>query len=112
MLPCHLVMNKVITAKAQFQPIAHGCFVKHNMASFCKAVVHNKPIKCPVPGCANWVYRYNMEQNMKVDEDHSKFDASPSEQEVWQCFPAEQRALEVGETTNNATQKVARAAKR
>ena len=49
---------------------------------------------------------------MKVDEDHSNFEASPSEQEVWRLFPAEQRALEVGETANNATQKVARATKR
>ena len=49
---------------------------------------------------------------MKVDEDHSNFEASPSEQEVWRLSPAEQRALEVGETANNATQKVGRAAKR
>ena len=35
---------------------------------------------------------------MKVDEDHSNFEASPSEQEVWWLSPAEQRALEVGET--------------
>ena len=33
---------------------------------------------------------------MKVDEDHSNFNASPLEQEVWQHFPAEQHALEVG----------------
>ena len=49
---------------------------------------------------------------MKVDEDHSNFVASPSEQEVCRLSPAEQRALEVGEIANNATQKVARAAKR
>ena len=48
---------------------------------------------------------------MKVDEDHFNFEASPSEQEVWRLSPAEVR-LEVGETANNATQKVARAAKR
>ena len=48
---------------------------------------------------------------MKVDEDHSNFEASPSEQEVWRRSPNEQRALEVGETTNDATQKVARAPK-
>ena len=48
---------------------------------------------------------------MKVDEDHSKFAASSSEQEVWRLSPAEQRAFEVGETATNATQKVARAAK-
>ena len=113
---CHLVMNKVKTAKAHFQPTAascaHGCFVKHNIASLCKPVVHNEPIKCPVPGCPDCVFRYNMEQHMKVDEDHSNFEASPSEQEVWRLCPAEQCALEVGETANNATQKVARAAKR
>ena len=109
-------MNKVKTAKAHFQPTAascaHGCFVKHNMASLCKPVVHNEPIKCPVPGCPHWVFRYNMEQHMKVEQDRSNFEASPSEQEVWQLSPAEQRTLEVGETANNATQKVARAAKR
>ena len=50
---CHLIMNKVKTAKAHFQATAascgHGCFVKHNMACLCKQVVHNEPIKCPVP---------------------------------------------------------------
>ena len=49
---------------------------------------------------------------MKVDEDHSNFEASPSEQEVWRRSQAEECTLEVGETANNATQKVARAAKR
>ena len=48
---------------------------------------------------------------MKVDEDHSNFEASPSEPEVWHSA-AEQRALEAGATANNATQKIARAAKR
>ena len=86
--------------------------MKHNMASLCKLVVHNEPIKCPAPKCPNWVFRYNMEQHMQVDEDHSNFEASPSEQEVLRLSPVEQRALEVGETANNATQKVARAAKR
>ena len=65
-----------------------------------------------VGGCLDWVFRCNMEQHMKVDEVHSNFEASPSEQEVWRLSPAEQRALEVGETANNATQKVAHAAKR
>ena len=60
----------------------------------------------------DWVFGYNMEQHIKVDEDHSKFEASPSDQEVWRLSPAEQRALKVGETANNATQKVAGAAKR
>ena len=49
---------------------------------------------------------------MKVDEDHANFEASPSEQEVWRLSPAEQRALEVGETANDATPKAARAGKR
>ena len=31
---------------------------------------------------------------MKVDEDHSNFEASPSEQEVWWRSTVEQRALE------------------
>ena len=62
--------------------------------------------------CTNWVYPYHMEQRMKVDEDYSKFEASPSEQEVWRRSLAEKRALEVGESGNNATQKVARAAKK
>lgn len=65
-----IVVNKVTTAKAQFQPInafcAHRWFVKHDMA-LCKMFVDNEPIKCPVLGCANWVY-YDMEQHMKVDE--------------------------------------------
>ena len=47
---------------------------------------------------------------MKVDEHHSNFEASPSEQEVWRRSAAEQRTLEVGAIANNATQKVARAA--
>ena len=47
---------------------------------------------------------------MKVDEDHSKLDDSPLEQEMWQCSLAEQHTLEVGKAANNATQKVACAA--
>ena len=112
-------MNQVKTAKAHFQPTvascSHGCFVKHNMASLCKAVVHNELIKCPVLRCPDkmsLVFQYNIEQHMKVDEDHSNFEASPSEQEVWRLSPAEQCALEVGKTANNATQNVAQAAKR
>ena len=65
-----------------------------------------EPIKCPVPGCPNWVCRYKMEQHMKVDEDHLNFEVSPSEQEVWRRSPAELHALGVGETADNATQKV------
>ena len=62
---CHLVMNKVKTSKAYFQPTAascvHGCFVKLYVASLCKLVVHNEPIKCSVAGCPDWVFSYNME---------------------------------------------------
>ena len=49
---------------------------------------------------------------MKVDEEHSNFEASPWEQELWRLFLAQQRAFEVGETANNATQKVAHVVKR
>ena len=47
-----------------------------------------------------------------MDEYHSKLDASPSMQEVWQCSPAKQCALHIAKTTNNAMQKVAHATKR
>ena len=45
---CHLVMNKVKTTEAHFPPTApscaHGCLVKHNVASLCNPIVHNEPI--------------------------------------------------------------------
>ena len=51
-------MNKVKTAKAHFHPIGtfcvHGCFMKHDMASFCRLVVYNKPIKFLFRDVAIW----------------------------------------------------------
>ena len=64
------------------------------MASLCKLAVHNELIKCPVQGCADGVYRYNMEQHMKVGEDHSKFEVPPREQGMRRRSPADQRAFE------------------